>query len=129
MEMRTRSQRNEQALLLLCLLGSGKRSAGLTAVVAGSLKLRAVGIQLARVVDLGALNFEVEGDFVTLHRPSKRGFTEGSSVGAGKFVAFLFQDKRGCTALATEVNLRVPRSSEACGMSRYSRQQNNCQSY
>src|SRR5262249_60773230 len=113
-------------LLLLSLLGSRKRSAGLAAVVAGSRNLRAVGIQLARVVDLGALNLEVEGDFVTLHRPRKRGFTEGSSIGAGKFVAFLFQHKRGCAALATEVNLCVPRSSEACGVSRYTPQQNNC---
>src|SRR5215472_7134936 len=129
MEMRTRSQSNEQALLLFCLLGSRKRSAGLAAVVAGSRNLRAVSIQFARVVDLGALNLEVEGDFVTLHRPRNRGFTQGSSVGAGKFVAFLFQDKRGCTTRTTEVNLRVPRSSEACGVSRYSRQQNNCQSY
>ena len=129
MEMRTRSQSNEQALLLFRLLGSRKRSAGLAAVVAGPRDLRALGIQLAGVVDLGSLNFEVEGDFVTLHCPRKRGFTEGSSVSAGKLVAFLFQHKRGCAALATEINLRVPRSIEACGVSRYSRQQNNCQSY
>jgi len=115
---RTGSQTAEPALLLLCLLRSRKRSAGLAAVVACPSDLGTICVQFAGVVDLRALDFEVEGDFVTLHRPRNRGFAERASIGAGKFVAFLFQDKRGCTALATEINLRVPRSSEARGVSR-----------
>src|SRR5262249_54643272 len=101
-------------------------SAGLAAVVDGSLYGGAFSIQLAFVMYLGAGCLEVENHCIALDASSHGSLAQGAGIGACQLFAILLQYELGRATLASQVNLGIPGACDIGSMGSHSRDKNSC---